>query len=139
MFDPILGDILAMDEMIDRKAEKIAKERGIKDPIEARMEAIADTGKRKTMNSFKEVKDIVKAQLSQQIEDALKDEYLKQTGSEASILIRIAHTVATGYVPDRRSYEEVSAWDKAWDRHLGEICNTLKVIEGLEKLSQILD
>ena len=91
------------------------------------------------MNSFKEVKDIVKAQLSQQIEDALKDEHLKQTGSEASILIRIAQTVATGYVPDRRSYEEVSAWDKAWDRHLGGICNTLKVIEGLEKLSQILD
>jgi len=42
MFDPILGDILAIDEMIDRRAEEIAKERGIKDPIEARMEVIAD-------------------------------------------------------------------------------------------------
>ena len=42
MFDPILGDILAIDEMIDRRAEEIAKERGIKDPVEARMEVIAD-------------------------------------------------------------------------------------------------
>ena len=41
MRDPILGDILAMDEMIDRKAEQISKERGIKDPVEARIEAIA--------------------------------------------------------------------------------------------------
>ena len=41
MRDPILGDILAMDEMIDRKAEQISKERGIKDPVEARMEVIA--------------------------------------------------------------------------------------------------
>ena len=42
MFDPILGDILAIDEMIDRRAEEISKERGIKDPVEARMEVIAD-------------------------------------------------------------------------------------------------
>lgn len=41
MRDPILGAILAQDEMIDRKAEQISKERGIKDPVEARIEAIA--------------------------------------------------------------------------------------------------
>ena len=42
MRDPILGAILVQDEMIDRMAEQISKERGIKDPAEARrIKAIA--------------------------------------------------------------------------------------------------
>ena len=58
MFDPILGDILAIDEMIDRRAEEIAKERGIEDPVEARMEAIADSRAEQRKKTTKEIIDL---------------------------------------------------------------------------------
>lgn len=91
------------------------------------------------MNSFREVIDVVKAQLSQQIEELKNDEVIRETYSETSIIIKMAQYIANGYVPFSRPYEETSEIERAWDTRLLAIQNTLKAIEGLKKLSQILD
>ena len=91
------------------------------------------------MNSFREVIDIAKGQLIERIEELKKDEVIMETSSEGAVIVKLAQYIANGYVPFSRAYDEMSEAEKHWDMNFIAIQNTLKVIEGLEKLSEILD